>query len=83
METESHTLQDREANSIMVLPMWETKYNQETIMTRASCAAEAASGDSKQTMMGFKSALCTKRRSCMDDGKKCWEAIAESGGETV
>lgn len=83
METEGHTLQDREANSIMVLPVWETKYNQETIVTRASCAAEAALGDSKQTMMGFKSAPCTKRRSCMDDGKKCWEAIAESGGETV
>lgn len=83
METEGLTLQDREANSIMVLPMWETKYNQETIVTRASCAAEAALGDSKQTMMCFKSALCTKRRSCMDDEKKCWEAIAESGGETV
>lgn len=62
--------------------MRETKYNQETIVTRASCAAEEALGDSKQTMMCFKHALCTKK-SYMADGEKCWEAIAESGGETM
>lgn len=62
METEGHTLQDREETASWYLPMWETRYNQETIVTRASRPAEVALEDSKQAMMFFKSALCTQEK---------------------
>lgn len=82
METEGHTLQDREANSIMVFAYEGNKVQSGNHCDKGLIAAVAALGDSKQTMMCFKHALCTKK-SYMADGEKCWEAIAESGGETM
>lgn len=62
METEGHTLQDREANSIMVFAYVGNKVQSGNHCDKGLVPAEAALEDSKQAMMFFKSALCTQEK---------------------
>lgn len=53
METEGHTLQDREANSIMVFAYVGNKVQSGNHCDKGLVPAEAALEDSKQAMMLF------------------------------